>query len=175
MIEAPVLVLNHNYEPLNVCNVRRAFVLVHRGRAEILENGRGEIHSASAAFIIPSVIRLVYFIRRPRPQLRLSRREVLLRDSYTCQYCGTKARDLTLDHVIPRRKGGKHIWENVVAACKHCNSRKAGRTPQEAQMHLRRQPFRPIASVSHLFRPYIESQTEWQKFLAGWDSDHGFA
>lgn len=175
MIDAAVLVLNQNYEPLNVCNVRRAFVLVHRGRAEILENGRGVLHSASAIFPIPSVIRLVYFIRRPRPQLRLSRREVLLRDAYTCQYCGRKTRDLTLDHVVPRRKGGAHVWENVVAACKPCNSRKAGRTPQEAHMQLRRQPFRPAVGTGYLFRHYLESQAAWQKFLAGWDGGHGFA
>src|SRR4030042_6104274 len=111
VINLPVLVLNQNYEPLNVCNVRRAVVLLDRGKAEVLENGRGVIHSASSTLPLPSVIRLVYLIRRPRPQLKLTRREVFTRDKYTCQYCGKQTRELTLDHVIPRHRGGKHTWE----------------------------------------------------------------
>ncbi|TET95949.1 MAG: HNH endonuclease, partial [Dehalococcoidia bacterium] len=126
---APVLVLNQNYEPLNVCTVRRAFVLVDRGKAEILENGRGYLHTATVLYSIPSIIRLVYLIRRPRPQGHLTRRDVFLRDRSTCQYCGRHTKDLTLDHVLPRRRGGGHDWRNVVAACKPCNHRKAGRTP----------------------------------------------
>ncbi len=123
----PVLVLNQNYEPLNVCNVRRAIVLLDRGKAEIIENGRGYIYSPAAKFEIPSVIRLVYLIRRPRPQGRLTRRDIFLRDNFTCQYCHNPTKDLTLDHVMPRHRGGGHSWENVVAACKGCNHRKAGR------------------------------------------------
>ena len=171
----PVLVLNQNYEPLNVCNVRRAFVLVDRGKAEIIENGRGYLHSPTAIFEIPSVIRLIYLIRRPRPQGRLTRRDVFLRDSFACQYCGKQTRDLTLDHVLPRHRGGGHDWENVVAACKPCNHRKAGRTPQEAHMHLHKDPYRPTYSYFHSFYPYLESQEGWRKFIPGTKADFGFA
>src|SRR5438067_5312009 len=142
-MESHVLVLNQNYEPINVCNARRAVVLLDRGKAEVLENGAGCLRSASAAFPLPSVIRLVYLIRRPRPQMRLTRREVFQRDRYTCQYCGLQGRDLTLDHVVPRHRGGKHTWENLVTACKACNHRKAGRTPAEARMKLLNEPHRP--------------------------------
>ena len=171
---SPVLVLNQNYEPLNVCNVRRAFVLVDRGKAEIIENGCGYLHTPSALFEIPSVIRLIYLIRRPRPQGRLTRRELFLRDRFTCQYCGKETRDLTLDHVLPRHRGGTHDWENVVAACKLCNHRKAGRTPAEARMHLERQPVRPRSSFFHTFYPYLEQQEEWRKFVPGWEADGDF-
>jgi len=171
----PVLVLNQNYEPLNVCNVRRAFVLLDRGKAEIIENGRGYLHTPTLTFEIPSVIRLIYLIRRPRPQGRLTRRDVFLRDRFTCQYCGKQTKELTLDHVVPRHRGGAHTWENVVAACKACNHRKAGRTPQEAHMQLSRPPVKPAYSFLRSFYPYLESQASWRKFIPGGDSEFGFS
>ena len=169
------MVLNQNFEPLNVCNVRRALVLLDRGKAEIIENGRGYLHSATVLYEIPSVIRLIYLIRRPRPQSRLTRRDVFLRDHFTCQYCGKQTRDLTLDHVLPRHRGGAHTWENVVAACKTCNHRKAGRTPPEAHMHLRRHPYRPAYSFVRSFYPYLESQEDWRKFVPVMDGEFGFS
>ena len=175
MTTAAVLVLNQNYEPLNVCNVRRAFVLVDRGKAEVLENGRGYLRSPALVFPIPSVIRLIYVIRRPRPQGRLSRRDVFLRDRYACQYCGRHTRDLTLDHVIPRKRGGPHDWANVVAACKGCNHRKAGRTPEEAHMRLNRAPQRPSFNPYRPFYHYLDSQMEWRKFVPGYEMDLGFS
>ncbi|HEV2122938.1 MAG TPA: HNH endonuclease, partial [Chloroflexota bacterium] len=105
-----VLVLNQNFEPLNICNLRRAFVLVHRGKAEVLEHGDRGIKTASRLVPRPSVIKLSYMVKRPRPQVRLSRREIFLRDDYMCQYCGVKSRELTLDHVIPKHRGGGHSW-----------------------------------------------------------------
>jgi 5-methylcytosine-specific restriction endonuclease McrA len=168
-MESAVLVLNQNYEPLNVCNIRRAFVLVNRGKAEILEHAHGALHSARLTFPLPSVIRLIAMIRRPRPQMRLTRREVFQRDGFTCQYCGRVGRDLTLDHVMPRHRGGKHTWENLVSACKSCNHRKAGRTPQEARMHLAREPFRPRVGAYHTFYPYLESREDWRKFVPDWE------
>lgn len=171
----PVLVLNQNYEPLNVCNVKRAFVLVDRGKAEILENGRGYLHSPTVLYEIPSVIRLVYLIRRPRPQGRLTRRDVFLRDKFKCQYCGQHTRDLTLDHVLPRHRGGPHAWDNVVAACKACNHRKAGRTPEEARMHLLKEPYRPTYSYYRSFYQYLQSQDTWRKFIPGGEADFGFS
>src|SRR5204862_442598 len=132
------LVLNQNYEPLNVCNTRRALVLVDGGKAEVLEHAFGNILTPSRAIPRPSVIRLVYMIKRPRPRVRLTRREVFMRDQYTCQYCGLKTRDLTLDHVIPRHRGGPHTWENLVSACRSCNHRKGGKALEECRMPLRR-------------------------------------
>ncbi|MBE7518147.1 MAG: HNH endonuclease [Thermoflexaceae bacterium] len=169
MNSASVLVLNQNYEPLNVCNVRRAIVLVLRGKAEVLENAREMLHTARTAFPLPSVIRLVNMIRRPRPKLRLTRKEVFARDGWRCVYCSRETRDLTLDHVIPRHRGGPHTWENLVSACKACNHRKAGRTPAEARMSLRHEPAAPRVSVYHAFFQYLGSQIEWRKFVPGYE------
>jgi 5-methylcytosine-specific restriction endonuclease McrA len=172
-MESAVLVLNQNYEPLNVCNIRRAFVLVDRGKAEVLEHGHGALRTPSLSFPLPSVIRLIQMIRRPRPQVRLTRRELFQRDGYTCQYCGKAGRDLTIDHVMPRHRGGKHTWENLVSACKSCNHRKAGRTPQEAKMRLAKEPVRPRVHVYYTFYPYLESREGWRKYVPGWE-EHNF-
>ncbi|MFA5367862.1 MAG: HNH endonuclease, partial [Dehalococcoidia bacterium] len=129
MINSPVLVLNQNYEPLNIARVRRALVLVMTGKAETIENGSGVIRTYNQTVEIPSVIRLQYLVKRPRHEKRLTRREVFRRDHQTCQYCGKETKNLTLDHVLPRHRGGKHVWDNVASACFQCNNRKAGRTP----------------------------------------------
>lgn len=119
-----VLVLNLNYEPLNICGLGRAVALVGSGKAEILASGMEDIRTARAVIPRPSVIKLQYLVRRPRAQVRLTRREVFIRDDYTCQYCGLRGRELTLDHVIPRHLGGRHVWDNLVSACRPCNHRK---------------------------------------------------
>lgn len=164
MISAPVLVLNQNYQPLNLCTARRAILLLDVGKAELLENGRGEIHTPYRAIPLPSVIRLVYMIRRPILQRRLSRKEVFLRDSYTCMYCGRETKQLTLDHVMPRYRGGTHTWENVVSACMSCNHRKAGHTPQEAGMRLLRDARPPRVNPYSLFI-HKPIQDGWRKFI----------
>lgn len=169
MEPSSVLVLNQNYEPLNVCNVRRAVVLVLRGKAEIIETARGALHTTSRAFPLPSVIRLFHLIRRPRPKVRLTRKEIFARDGWHCVYCGRETRDLTLDHVIPRHQGGEHTWENLVSACKPCNHRKAGRTPSEARMALRREPAAPRVSIYYTFFQYLHNKYEWRKFVPGYD------
>jgi len=165
MTEAPVLVLNQSYEPLNLCRTRRAIVLIFRGKAEVLENSRGELRSVSEVFQIPSVIRLVYMVSRPRHERRLSRYEVFSRDQYTCQYCGRQTKELTLDHVVPRRWGGVHTWENVVSACIPCNRRKGGRSPDEARMRLLRQPRSPRSDGFHVPYHLVTHHVEWQKYL----------
>ena len=165
-----VLVLNQNYEPLNVCNVRRAVVLVLRGKAEILESSRGVLRTAREAFPLPSVIRLFHLIRRPRPKVRLTRKEIFARDNWTCVYCGRATRDLTLDHVVPRHRGGEHTWENLVSACKACNHRKAGRTPREAHMVMGREPGAPRVSIYYTFFQYLGNQHAWRKFVPGYES-----
>ena len=143
LIHAPVLVLNLNYVPLNICNVRRAVILVGKGKAELLENHRGQLRTVSSLVDVPSIIRLVYLVKKPFLPRKLSKKEVFLRDKFTCQYCGKKVPDLTLDHVVPRRQHGSHTWENVVAACNRCNLRKAGRTRAEANMLLKTVPRAP--------------------------------
>jgi 5-methylcytosine-specific restriction endonuclease McrA len=168
-VDGSVLVLNQNYEPLNVCNVRRALVLVLRGKAEIIENSARAIRSATQSIILPSVIRLVHLVRRPRPQVRLTRREIFARDNWQCVYCGKPSRDLTLDHVVPRHRGGRHTWENLVSACKACNHRKAGRTPQEARMHLPFEPARPRVSIYYPFFQYLGAREDWRKFVPGFE------
>ncbi len=166
MINHPVLVLNQSYEPLNVCRVRRAVTLIYQGKAEMLENGTGFIHTVSDIFSVPSVIRLGYMIKRPQPRRKLTRLEVFNRDKYTCQYCGQEIRQLTLDHVIPRHMGGEHAWENVVSACVPCNRRKAGRTPQQAGMRLIRPPSPPRRNFFfYIPHHYRQTQSEWQKYL----------
>jgi 5-methylcytosine-specific restriction endonuclease McrA len=165
MIDSPVLVLNQSYEPLNLCRTRRAIVLVFCGKAEVVENSRGELHSVNHVFQIPSVIRLIYMVKRPYHQKKLSRFEVFNRDQYACQYCGQQSKELTLDHVIPRRWGGKHSWDNVVSACIPCNRRKGGRTPDEARMKLLRQPRSPRNDGFYIPCHIFNSHSEWQKYL----------
>ncbi len=165
VVNSAVLVLNENYEPLNVCNARRAVVLVDRGKAEVVELTETVVHTTSAAIPLPSVIRLVYLIRRPRPNRKLTRKELFLRDRYTCQYCGRESRDLTIDHVFPRFRGGRHSWDNLVSACRACNHRKAGRTPEEARMRLLKAPEAPRTSSYYIVSPYIETRYEWRKFI----------
>ncbi len=161
------LVLNQNYEPLNVCNARRAIVLVLRGKAEVIETAKGVIHSANRHFALPSVIRMVYYVRRPRPKLRLSRKGVFARDGWACAYCGRTGRKLTLDHVVPRYRGGKHTWDNLVTACKPCNHRKAGRTPGEAGMRLHTRAREPRVAVYHNYLQHVRQYQDWVKFIPG--------
>ncbi len=167
MINLPVLVLNQSYEPLNICRVRRAVVLLYQSKAEMLENGSGFIHTSNREFPVPSVIRLAEMIKRPlRFERKLTRLEVFKRDHYTCQYCGKETHQLTLDHVVPRYRGGQHTWENVVSACVPCNRRKAGRTPQEAGMRLMRQPAQPRhRGLFYIPAHYPHTRSEWQKYL----------
>lgn len=168
ILHKPVLLLNVNYEPLNVCSTRRALTLLWSEKAEIVINGRGKIRSAHREFDLPSIIRLSYMIKRPRPRVSLSKREILRRDNFTCQYCGRKTALLTLDHIVPRRSGGGHSWLNLVAACPPCNRRKGGRTPEQANMHLLRKPFEPTPSAQYRFGRHLNTHKEWGPFLKGW-------
>src|SRR5271156_6060785 len=132
-----VLVLNATYEPINVCTVRRAVVLLLKEKAEVIERGDWELHSATASMSRPVVIRLVAYVRIPRDTHRrkITRRAVFARDNWTCQYCGTRG-NLTVDHVIPRSKGGGSTWDNIVASCAPCNRRKGNALPRQAGMEL---------------------------------------
>lgn len=164
----PVLVLNVNFEPLHVSSTKRALGLLLCGKAELILNGRGVIHSSGRQFEIPSIIRLQNSVRRPKPRISLNKKEVLRRDNYTCQYCGVRSIQLTIDHIFPRHAGGKDEWHNVVAACPACNRRKGGRTPEQANMKLHRSPFEPKPSAMYRFGRYLLQRHEWEPFLLGW-------
>lgn len=164
MLNYPVLVLNQSYQPLNVCQVRRAIVLILNGTAEVIEPNSSVIRSPSFSMISPSVVRLDHMVKQRRPQAKLTRRRVFIRDQYTCQYCGKQTRELTLDHLTPRHLGGKHRWDNIVSACKVCNQRKAGRSPKEAGMKLLRKPFQPSPACHYVIHPF-PTPPEWEKYL----------
>ncbi|MCC6147441.1 MAG: HNH endonuclease [Anaerolineaceae bacterium] len=167
-MSSSVLVLNANFEPLNVCDIRRALGLILTDKATMVLNGRGEIHSACKSFPSPSVIRLQYMVHRPRVHIKLTRREIFRRDNYTCQYCGKVGGNLTVDHIIPRHLHGQHDWTNLVTACSACNHRKGGRTIMEAELRLLRQPKEPSSSAAYVFGRHAKEYTEWQDFLTGW-------
>ena len=161
-----VLVLNASYEPINVCTIRRATVLLLKARAELLEHGDEPLRSERLRLDRPCVIRLVRYVRIPRDvhRRKITRKAVLARDAYTCQYCGREAAGLTVDHVVPRSRGGPQAWDNIVAACAPCNRKKGNRLPREARMVLRTSPKAPgpnvfirIASprVPHAWEQYL--------------------
>lgn len=162
-----VLVLNATYEPLNVVSVRRAVLLLLKEKAEIVEAAEAWLRAERLALQVPLVIRLVYYVRIPRRfSLPLSRRTVFARDHYTCQYCGDQPgkANLTVDHVLPRSRGGETRWENVTTACALCNRRKGNRTPEEARMPLRRQPRRPRYLALTLLEGSSAPQA-WHKYM----------
>jgi len=159
-------VLNATYEPINVCSLQRAVVLVLKKKAEVVERSARRLRSAAADFVHPLVIRLVYYVKLPRHQARrISRRAVFARDSHRCQYCGSTSR-LTVDHVVPKSRGGHSNWENVVTACAPCNTRKGDKLPDEIGMELASKPRAPspyeLISVSQTpHRP-----ASWEQYLA---------
>jgi len=167
-MQEPVLVLNANFEPINVCSTRRAVGLILADKAAMVVNGRGHIHTINQLLPRPSVIRLEHMVHRPRPRVKLTRREVFRRDNYTCQYCGRRDTTLTVDHILPKHLGGKHIWTNVVAACPGCNHRKGGRRLEEVQMNLLHIPKEPPASAVYLYGRHLDENGEWEPYITGW-------
>ena len=160
-----VLVLNASYEPLNVTSVRRAHVLVFKGKAEVVEELEEPLHSATDTYPWPHVIRLITYVRVPRAvQRKISRRALFARDGWRCVYCGTTSGRLTLDHVVPRSRGGDSVWENVVTSCAPCNLHKGNRSLEESGLHLRTRPKAPAPvlfirlaapRIPHGWRPYL--------------------
>ena len=160
-----VLVLNASYEPLNVCTVRRAHVLLYKGKAEVVEQLDQPLRSATGSFVWPHVIRLVNYVRVPRTVKRkISRRALFARDGWRCVYCGTSGGRLTLDHVVPRSRGGESVWENVVTACAPCNHRKGDRTLEESGLELLRLPKAP-APVLFIKLAAARVPVGWQPYL----------
>jgi len=161
-----VLVLNATYEPINVCSVQRAVVLVLKDKAEVLEGAAHRLRTPERALTLPHVIRLSYYVRIPRHESRkITRRAVFARDGYSCQYCGSGSR-LTMDHVVPRSRGGKSSWENVVTSCAPCNHRKGDRLPAEVQMFPRRAP-RPPAPEIFIAVAAPRRPKSWEPYLSG--------
>ena len=131
-------------------------------------NGRGLIRSVSHTYQRPSIIRLTKMVRRPRPNVKLTKREILRRDDFTCQYCGQHNAVLTIDHVMPRHMGGEHTWENLVTACPSCNHHKGGRTIEQTHMRLLRRPAAPPSTARYIFARHLKENTEWLPFIDGW-------
>jgi 5-methylcytosine-specific restriction endonuclease McrA len=160
-----VLVLNTTYEPLNVCSARRALILLLKDKAEMLEQSGATLRSERHSYAIPLVIRLTTYVRVPRksPAARISRRAVFARDRHRCQYCGSP-RHLTVDHVVPRSRGGPDTWDNLVTSCAPCNRKKGDRPLHVAGLRLLRTPQAPgpaafvLLHTDHVhesWRPYL--------------------
>lgn len=159
------LLLNASFEPLCVVTVRRAVVLVLKDKAEIVARNGAELHSERRVIAVPSVIRLMHFVRVPyRSRVPLSRRAVFARDGHRCQYCSRTAENI--DHVVPRSRGGEHSWENVVASCRSCNARKEDRTLAESGLRLRHPPVAPHASL-WVVATAGALDPAWEPFLPG--------
>lgn len=159
-----VLVLNQNYEPIMVCNAKRAIILVYLGKAEIVEKLDADVRSVSVSLPFPSVVRLIVYIHKPYTKIILSRKNIIKRDHHKCQYCGKNHLPLTVDHVIPKQLGGDDSWTNLVCACIKCNNKKGNRTPDQAGMKLLSIPKKP----SHLFfiQFLVEKPREnWRPYL----------
>lgn len=185
VLSTPVLVLNKNFEPVHLTTARRAFVLLYGGAAMALDES-GELYdfelwrdlpvrdeddgvpTSSGAVRVPRVLHLHRYDRTPRLSVRLTRRNLMVRDAHQCQYCGKRPalRDLNIDHVVPRSRGGSDSWENLVTSCKPCNLRKGWKTPEEANMRLARRPFRPKWTMSAQILLRTGSRyREWEPFL----------
>jgi 5-methylcytosine-specific restriction endonuclease McrA len=165
LLSNKVLVLNQNYEPLSICNVKRAVVLVYLKKAECVISKNGKvIRAEKISFEVPSVIRILRYIRFRPFEVPLTRKNVLKRDGYQCQYCGTKDRPMTVDHIIPKTRGGKDDWKNLVCACVKCNNKKGDRTLKEAGMKLLKKPRKPTRFHLMFSRGRLPDK-RWKKFL----------
>lgn len=167
MLNRPVLVLNASYEGVSVISARRAMTMVCKGVACVQEVSPYKVRTDKMVLPVPSVIRLNYYRKVPRPSRSLTRKQVLLRDGYVCQYCGKKfpVGELTLDHVMPQSRGGGDTWENLVTACFPCNNKKRACTPEEAGMKLLRRPVRLLIHAKHRLLMSAADQNAWGKYL----------
>lgn len=163
-MDSNVLVLNQDYQPLSICSVQRSMKLLFLEKAELLHDDPGrKIRTVDNFYIFPSVIRLRRYIHLPYSRIVLSRRNIMKRDRHECQYCNARS-DLTLDHIMPRSRGGGDSWENLVTACNKCNVKKGNHTPEEARMPLRRKPYRPVHIT--FFRDILGGvQEDWKPYL----------
>lgn len=160
-----VLVLNQNYEAISVCSVHRAFILLYLNKAELVDVVEGAyIRSPNKDYEKPSIIRLAKYVKVPYQKVSLTRTNIFRRDGNVCAYCGS-SRNLTIDHIIPKSRGGKDCWENLVTACSFCNSKKGNLTLEESGLTLNKKPYRPSHivflretsgnSIYECWKPYL--------------------
>ena len=164
ILNRKVLVLNQSYEPLMVINAKRAIVLIIKEKVKMLEKYSENIRSVQNSFDLPSVIRLNFYVHLKYKDIVLNRHNILKRDDYRCQYCAKQATPLTIDHIVPKNKGGKDSWENLVAACSKCNTRKGDTLLKHMDMKLLKKPRKP----SKLFQlqTYVnKKQDNWKQYL----------
>ncbi len=164
-LSGKVLVLNQNYEAVSICNVQRAVVLLFLGKAELISSKESrKVHSVNTALPFPTIVRLRIYIKVPYKKIVLSRKNILRRDSHKCMYCQRNDLPLTIDHIVPKSKGGDDTWENLVTACVKCNNKKGDRSPEEAKMQLFKKPTRPshitfmkhfVGRVDDDWKPYL--------------------
>ena len=163
-----VLVLNASYEPIHICGIKRAIILIVKGLARSEQNTPRVMRSPSTVFPVPAVIRLLHYVQIPYRKKAYSKKHIYLRDGYTCQYCGDvhTPHELTLDHILPQSRGGKNVWENLVTCCRKCNSKKSDLTPREADMVILNKP-KPLGSYFylHLVRSKARNNQYWRKYL----------
>ncbi|ACF13956.1 HNH endonuclease [Chloroherpeton thalassium ATCC 35110] len=164
-MKSRVLVLNQSYEPMSVCDAKKAIVLVFAGKAQMVATYPDQsIRAVSVEFPLPSVVRLNFYVAVPFKRIMLNRKNILRRDNFECQYCGRTDLPLTIDHIVPKSQGGGDTWNNLVTACTKCNNKKANRTPEQAGMPLRSTPVRPshvmfmqqyVGTVFEEWKPYL--------------------
>ncbi len=163
LLSSAVLVLNANYSPMTVCTAKRAISLYFLDKIDILSNYDESISSPSLSLDLPSVIKIRTYVKNNNMAVEISRKNVLVRDNYECQYCGKKSKSLTVDHIIPKFRNGQDTWENLVACCDTCNVSKGNKYLHETNMKLRSKPKAPISSVMlELERTKI---SEWKEFV----------
>ena len=165
LLHTKVLVLNCSYEPLTICNVQKAVLLLFGGKAvPVAHHPEKVISTVARSYPLPSIVRLTCFVRVPYKQIILTRKNIIIRDNFQCQYCGKTDLPLTIDHIVPRSRGGEYSWENLITACPRCNSKKGNRTPQEAGMYPLKKAIRPnklmlmqqlTTTVSNEWKPYL--------------------
>ena len=164
LLKRAVLVLNTNYAPMMVCTAKRAICMDVLNKIDVLANYEEKVNSPSITLNLPSVVKIREFVKYDNLSVDLSRKNILSRDEHLCQYCGDKNSPLTIDHILPKGRGGQDSWENLVTACKSCNQIKGNKTPEEANMQLKRKPKRP--NRLHYFYKYVnEKQKEWKPYL----------
>ncbi len=157
-----VLVLNSDYTPLNVTSIRRGFILVIKGKAEVLRQDADNIVTSIGEFVRPLIIRLLSYVRFKTKPVKLNRKRIFKRDNNECVYCGSK-RNLTIDHIMPRSRGGKNTWSNLVTCCSNCNLKKGNRTPEEASMRMNYKAYEPTIFSSIISVDVEELWGDYQK------------
>lgn len=163
-MDQKVLILNQDFSAFALCSIQKAFILIYLDKAELVHRSEtGWLRSINQTFPIPSIIRLQHYVQVPYRGIALSRHNVMKRDAFQCLYCGS-TKNLTLDHMVPKSRGGDSSWTNLVTACMRCNTRKGNRTPEEAGLTLKQKPKRPSLAAFLVANAGVLDQT-WHTYL----------